>query len=436
MEVLAAAHIPVIEDSDERLNKFKLSLRNARKQNRRAHYLYGLKDKSRPIPSLLPPLPYTYIKEFNPLDGFFTVESDRDIVQSLLVEIQSHLLPPEVGYHGDIEGDKWDGYGKLTQTTADGGVSTYEGFFIEGKRYGFGTCYFANGDYYEGDWIQDRKFGKGLFLYVNGSEYDGDFANDRKEGYGRQIYVNGSIYEGDWVKDLHHGKGKLTFCENYKMLWVYEGDFVEGRREGQGKISHIVAENNDSTVYEGGWLNNKKHGYGNITYDNGNIYRGNFVEDLKSGEGVMTYSNGSTYTGNWEKDMRHAKGIFRYPNGEIYDGEWFQNQKADSTKSAGAVVSVDSQDNCEEKKQSPHMTRLKASSDVSEAELDWKGNDVMAPSNTISPVTIVEEKKVEERRNTKPRLSISFFDDTNIYQKETKEENQPELDVINNPSLN
>lgn len=52
----------------------------------------------------------------------------------------------------------------------------------------------------------------------------------------------------------------------------YEGNKNElGERHGKGKCVWV-----DGTVYEGEWLNNKKHGYGELKRNDGFLYRGNF----------------------------------------------------------------------------------------------------------------------------------------------------------------
>ena len=51
-------------------------------------------------------------------------------------------------------------------------------------------------------------------------------------------------------------------------------------------------------------------------------YVGDLVDDRRSGYGTMTYHDGSIYVGEWKDDMFHGIGTYTYSNGEIYIGEF------------------------------------------------------------------------------------------------------------------
>ena len=40
------------------------------------------------------------------------------------------------------------------------------------------------------------------------------------------------------------------------------------------------------------------------------------------GRGKLIWKDGSIYEGNWVNDMKHGYGIMKYENGDIYKGEW------------------------------------------------------------------------------------------------------------------
>lgn len=44
-------------------------------------------------------------------------------------------------------------------------------------------------------------------------------------------------------------------------------------------------------IYKGNWLNNKRHGNGEMIYNNGNYYKGDWVEDIRTGHGKMMYND-------------------------------------------------------------------------------------------------------------------------------------------------
>jgi len=49
----------------------------------------------------------------------------------------------------------------------------YEGFTENGKRYGQGMHYYANGDIFDGDFVNDHWVGKGSLKFHQGGEYIG-----------------------------------------------------------------------------------------------------------------------------------------------------------------------------------------------------------------------------------------------------------------------
>ena len=57
-------------------------------------------------------------------------------------------------------------------------------------------------------------------------------------------------------------------------------------------------------------------------YTNGDIYEGDWVNDKRHGRGKMIYKTGDIYEGNWVNDKRHGKGEIIYANGLIHNGDW------------------------------------------------------------------------------------------------------------------
>ena len=43
------------------------------------------------------------------------------------------------------------------------------------------------------------------------------------------------------------------------------------------------------------------HGYGKVTFSNGDVYVGNWEDGVKHGYGKYTWADGDTYEGNWYK---------------------------------------------------------------------------------------------------------------------------------------
>lgn len=71
-----------------------------------------------------------------------------------------------------------------------------------------------------------------------------------------------------------------------------------GLRSGKGLWRKIY---DDGTLdqYCGYYENDKKNGYGEYSWANGNLYKGEFVDDFKHGSGVMYFNDGTIFKGNW-----------------------------------------------------------------------------------------------------------------------------------------
>ena len=55
-----------------------------------------------------------------------------------------------------------------------------------------------NKDVYSGDLKNGKKHGFGVCYYSYGAIYIGEWVDNKREGIGKCIYPNGTIYKGDW----------------------------------------------------------------------------------------------------------------------------------------------------------------------------------------------------------------------------------------------
>jgi hypothetical protein len=207
----------------------------------------------------------------------------------------------------------------------------YRGEWDEARhvRHGHGSCAYADGSTYEGHWVDDQRCGEGE-QYLEGETYKGHFRANMRDGRGRCEYndVEGtSIYDGEWSRDRRHGQGKLLYPDEA----VYEGGWVDNERQGEGTMLQPL-EDPESWTYSGGWLRNKRHGYGVLTM--------NYVPDeaeLMALAGRVTPSQdaeGRTtltdqYEGEWQDDVRHGEGTMRYARGDTIKTEWRDNARVD-----------------------------------------------------------------------------------------------------------
>jgi len=237
-------------------------------------------------------------------------------------------------YEGDFLNNSPHGNGKLWY--ADRRV--YEGEFFKGKSNGIGKLTLPTEPHpfvYEGDFVDNRMHGKGKKTHANGDFYEGEWANDKYHGFGRHVYTcikyhagdsryastsykDREVYEGDFVDNRKHGKGKVTYANGD----FYEGDWVNDKYHGFGLLSK------DGNTFEGNWVDGKLHGFGRYAFPDGSVYEGDFVDNRKHGKGKVTHVNDESYEGDWVSDKYHGLGRYVFKNGNIYEGEFIGGKQS------------------------------------------------------------------------------------------------------------
>lgn len=77
-----------------------------------------------------------------------------------------------------------------------------------------------------GHWKDDVRSGQGTYTYSNGDIYDGNWSNNLRHGMGTYTYIASSVkYEGGWVNGKKEGTGELVFA-NYIYKGHFSGDQV------------------------------------------------------------------------------------------------------------------------------------------------------------------------------------------------------------------
>lgn len=137
-------------------------------------------------------------------------------------------------------------------------------------------------------------------------------------------YPNGDIYEGKYINGKRHGKGKMTYADGS----IYEGEWKNDLKDGFGYAEFLDTEKQKITYrgyFKGGQMHRGEK-KSKMTCSNGDVYKG----DWKNGrleKGVIEYpNNGGQYEGRLRNGKPHKKGKMTYPNGDTYEGEW-QNGK-------------------------------------------------------------------------------------------------------------
>mmetsp|Transcript_2480 Transcript_2480/g.8713 ORF Transcript_2480/g.8713 Transcript_2480/m.8713 type:complete len:730 (+) Transcript_2480:312-2501(+) len=227
-------------------------------------------------------------------------------------------------YEGSWLLDKCHGRGVWEGRNRGDGECRYQGIWRHGLRHGVGDSRFegprsVGGDAsFHGDYADDAR-ASGEQKYDCGDFYSGPFSKvGRQGGGGNCAYSDGAKYEGGWVDDLRHGHGEQLYADGANYAGAWHG----GRRNGFGACTFA---NRDK--YDGKWFADQRCGRGKCAYAGGAAYDGEWAADERSGRGTLEWGE-SSYSGEWETDRRHGRGAEtsnppRSDDGEIsYDGAW------------------------------------------------------------------------------------------------------------------
>lgn len=137
------------------------------------------------------------------------------------------------------------------------------------------------------------------------------------------------------MNNLPHGNGVLESTD-----YEYKGFFKDGKPWLFGSISKNpndqdfywgtytedfvkngigVHKLGKTKHYEGGFLNDKFHGYGKIIWSKNNSYEGQWVNGVKEGKGQLKLK-GATYYGDFKEDQFHGEGTYIPKTGHPYKG--------------------------------------------------------------------------------------------------------------------
>ena len=248
-------------------------------------------------------------------------------------------------YFGEKKDGRKDGFGTIIFTNGD----FYKGLWKEDLMHGFGKYIQCDKGTYEGTFSYNKKHGDGCFHYLDKSFYNGSFVNDKREGYGAYFLYNRLLYSGEWKNDQFDGSGKLY---DTKGNVLYSGCFKKGKKHGLGQLFNTKG----AVTLEGEWKNNrflypktnlfqkyyrngllkykgevnlkkKYHGSGTLYDKDGSIiFSGQFYHGKKEGEGTYFIDNQAFYKGQWKNNRFEGRGLLYRTNlsGEnlLYEGEF------------------------------------------------------------------------------------------------------------------
>ncbi len=165
---------------------------------------------------------------------------------------------------------------------------------------------------YEGTFI-NHQYLKGELIFSSQKKYTGDFVNGLFEGKGTLLFSDGKNYNGDFKNNVFHGKGQMTY-NNVRVESFFENGVTVGKSEVfYSNGSYFVGDLVDFFTPEG----NGKMEYFTGDFENGIWKKGKFIS------GTAKYNNDeSIWDGEFLDNKPSSKGKIKYIDGSEYQGEW------------------------------------------------------------------------------------------------------------------
>ncbi|SBS96887.1 conserved Plasmodium protein, unknown function [Plasmodium ovale] len=234
------------------------------------------------------------------------------------VNVESPKKPTQMEMlHETLRNINCDDLPTTTLILNDG--STYTGTILDEKIHGRGVLKNPNGEIYEGEFVYGRKHGLGKWSNKEGNSYEGLWKEDRKHGYGVYITEDGYTFEGNFNMNKRDGIGTTITPDGIKYICNFKDD-VE-----VGEVEFFFPNGDHAFGYiKDGYL----HENGRYEFKNGDIYVGYFEKGLFHGKGYYKWHEDSSYVlyeGNYVEGKKHGTGQLTRVDGRILCGEFRDN---------------------------------------------------------------------------------------------------------------
>ncbi|SPJ10518.1 conserved Plasmodium protein, unknown function [Plasmodium sp. DRC-Itaito] len=221
----------------------------------------------------------------------------------------------------------------------------YYGYFLEGKKHGYGQYTYYNGDVYKGTYEHGKKSGIGTYIYnidkkikkkrkekIKASDEEKEKEKEMDDDSNEEMKINKEDVESDDKEsdgNENHEEDKSDselFKKNEfsKELMTHIKNMNKKKNEKK-KIIKFPLER-ESYYYYGNYINGLRHNEGMMVYENGDVYIGMWKFGEKNGPGKYIYKKcKSILEGNWVEGYL-SYGKWKLPNGMYFVGRFRQNK--------------------------------------------------------------------------------------------------------------
>ena len=270
------------------------------------------------------------------------IEDLMNIIEKKNIENEGTIIDyngEKCTFKGELnDKKKINGKGKIL--FKDGRI--YEGNFVEGKLNGEGKYIDSNGDIYEGIFRDGNLSGKGTIIKIKEKRNKSILSNNSKNSLNKEENISNSIDKNNYkityigeIKDFKKEGQGTEICSEYK----YEGNFKNDKKNGYGVLTYLKSKDK----YEGEFKDNKITGYGYYIWENGHSFKGDFVDGKMNGKGLYKWPDGIEYEGEYKDNIREGIGRFKWKNGVIFEGNFIKGKPDGKGKMIYEFESIDAE---------------------------------------------------------------------------------------------
>ncbi|SOV14713.1 conserved Plasmodium protein, unknown function [Plasmodium sp. gorilla clade G2] len=216
----------------------------------------------------------------------------------------------------------------------------YYGYFLEGKKHGYGQYIYYNGDVYKGTYEHGKKSGIGTYIYnidkkikkkrnekIKGSDEEKESDKEMDDDSNGEIKIEEKDEQSDDNKNYEEDKSDSELLKKNKLckeLIALIKNMNKKKKEKKKKMKLPLEK--ERCYYYGNYINGLKHNEGMMVYENGDVYVGTWKFGEKNGPGKYIYNKcKSTLEGNWAEGYL-SYGKWTLPNGMYFVGRFRENK--------------------------------------------------------------------------------------------------------------
>ena len=152
----------------------------------------------------------------------------------------------------------------ITRSLANDLIDFHDVPIMDGHLNGMGVTRYKDGSMLSCEWINGYCQGPGVMTMADGAAIRAVWHQGKMQPGTQYETKDGRIYQGDFsiVNNRPRGHATILWSNGQKNGGFYDGCIEDGEPHGMGRYTFASNENLFGFVYEGPWLNGRKHGSG------------------------------------------------------------------------------------------------------------------------------------------------------------------------------